>query len=67
MQKSAVECTECEAAAPIPQDGDHRPLWETGWRWIASQGLFSCPDCPPVVLQRDGRHLRGPGQLAPTG
>jgi hypothetical protein len=24
--------------------------------------LFSCPDCPPViVVDADGRHRRGPG------
>ncbi len=52
----------CGASAPVPEDRDHRSLWDAGWRWIGSQGLFSCPDCPPVlVVDRQGRHLRGPG------
>lgn len=64
MSKLSVECTECGNAALVPEGGDHRPLWAAGWRWIGSVSLFSCPACPPVVVERDGQHQRGPGQRA---
>jgi hypothetical protein len=63
---TTVTCTRCAASAPIPEDRDHRPLWDAGWRWIGSQDLYSCPACPPViVVDAEGRHLRGPGADAP--
>ncbi|KUF17363.1 hypothetical protein [Streptomyces silvensis] len=62
---TTVTCTLCGATAPIPQDRDHRPLWDAGWRWIGSQDLFSCPPCPPVlVVDEHGHHRAGPGLQA---
>jgi hypothetical protein len=64
-KRTTIACTNCGATTDVPADGNHRPLWEQGWRWIGSQDLFSCPPCPPViVVTKDGRHQRGPGPQA---
>ncbi|MFJ2780203.1 hypothetical protein [Kitasatospora sp. NPDC087315] len=63
MSKSdAIVCTTtgCENAAAVPEDRDHRPLWMAGWRWIGSQNLYSCPTCPPLLIEEDGAHVAGP-------
>ncbi|NUR01393.1 MAG: hypothetical protein HOY79_34160 [Streptomyces sp.] len=51
-------CGTCGAQVPRPAPGRFRPLWEAGWRWLGSLGLYSCPECPPVVVEQDGRHVR---------
>jgi hypothetical protein len=51
----------CEATSPRPAPCQWAPLWAQGWRWIGSLALFSCPACPPVVLDENGRHRLGPG------
>jgi hypothetical protein len=58
---TTVTCTTCHTTVPSPADSQWAPLWDAGWRWIGSQDLYSCPQCPPVILVQDGRHLRGPG------
>jgi predicted RNA-binding Zn-ribbon protein involved in translation (DUF1610 family) len=56
-KRTILICTACGEVATIPKDRDHRPLWSKGWRWIGSQNLFSCPNCPPVVIVgADGKH-----------
>lgn len=61
----SLTCTACAATAPLPEDRDHRGLWDAGWRWIGSLNLFSCPACPPViVVDEQGRHRRGLGAEA---
>lgn len=59
LTKSTVlTCTGCGTTAPVPADRDHSELWDAGWRWLGTAGLFSCPPCPPVVVVDDlGRHL----------
>lgn len=53
-----VVCTGCGGSA-VPEGRDYSGLWDSGWRWLATLGLFSCPGCPPVVLvDGEGRHLR---------
>jgi ribosomal protein S27AE len=53
-----VTCTRCGTAAALPENRDHSGLWAGGWRWIGSLDLFSCPDCPPVVIvDEHGQHL----------
>lgn len=54
-----VACSTCTASAPVPDDGDHSPLWDAGWRWIGhcegppkiapTTHRYSCPACPPVT------------------
>ncbi|MFD6825253.1 hypothetical protein ACFWC5_33595 [Streptomyces sp. NPDC060085] len=62
-----VTCTNCRASALQPESGQFAPLWDAGWRWIASMSLYSCPQCPPVVLvDALGRH-QAPPQRAPGG
>ncbi|MFI0966996.1 hypothetical protein ACH4S8_37280 [Streptomyces sp. NPDC021080] len=59
-----VACTTpgCETAAQRPADGQWAYLWERGWRWLGTQNVVSCPDCPPVVITgTDGSHRLGPG------
>ncbi|MFE2911389.1 hypothetical protein [Kitasatospora indigofera] len=59
MKPTAIECTRCEVVADLPEDRDHSHLWDAGWRWIGTEGLFSCPECPPVVVVDEaGFHLR---------
>ncbi|MFM9780366.1 hypothetical protein [Streptomyces scabiei] len=54
---SFLTCTNCGATADLPEDRNHTPLWEAGWRWIGTQNLYSCPGCPPViVVDAQGRH-----------
>jgi len=66
-KRTTITCTSCGTTTDVPADGNHRPLWEQGWRWIGSQDLFSCPPCPPVIMvTADGRHQRGPGAGALT-
>ncbi|KFG02758.1 hypothetical protein [Streptomyces scabiei] len=61
-KRTTISCSNCAVTADVPVDGDYRPLWEAGWRWIGSWELFSCPPCPPVVVvDQEGRHQRGPG------
>ncbi|MER7761522.1 hypothetical protein [Streptomyces sp. NPDC097619] len=64
-----VTCTHCGAAAPVPENRDHAPLWDAGWRWLAALSLYSCPACPSVVtVTPDGRHVAGPAtHLSRTG
>ncbi|MEV7681502.1 hypothetical protein AB0O64_23555 [Streptomyces sp. NPDC088341] len=58
-----VTCTACGTQVPRPADVQWRPLWDAGWRWVGSQDLYSCPDCPPVIVVDDqGRH-RSPQQI----
>lgn len=60
-----VICTACEASVAKPADCQWRPLWEAGWRWLGTMNLYSCPECPPVVLvDEQGRHKLGPGAVA---
>lgn len=59
-----LTCTSCGQTAPRPEDGDHRELWTAGWGWIGSLHLYSCPACPPVILDQDGHHRLGPGAPA---
>ncbi|MCA1223566.1 hypothetical protein [Streptomyces sp. 8L] len=67
MPRATITCTTCKTAAAVPEDGDHSPLWDAGWRWIGTEKLFSCPDCPPLLLVDDqGRHLRAQ-HLSHTG
>jgi hypothetical protein len=62
-KRKSVICTRCAASEPVPEDQDHRGLWDAGWRWIGVD-LMSCPDCPPVILiDVQGRHHRGPGTV----
>lgn len=63
--RTTITCTSCSATAPVPEDGDFSPLWQAGWRWLGSWELFSCPPCPPVVVERDGLHVKGPATLRP--
>lgn len=66
--RTTVTCSRCSATTNVPEDGDYSPLWDAGWRWIGSWDLFSCPDCPPViVVTEDGRHQLGPGADAHAG
>jgi hypothetical protein len=51
-------CTARGAIVSRPAPCRFAPLWDAGWRWIGTQGLYSCPDCPPVLIVRDGRHVR---------
>jgi hypothetical protein len=53
-----LECTACGARVPRPAAGRFEPLWRAGWRWLGTMGLYSCPGCPPVVVELDGRHVR---------
>ena len=64
-----LTCTTCGDTADLPEDRDHRQLWAAGWRWIGTLELYSCPDCPQVVVvDQEGRHHRGPGaEPAPAG
>ena len=73
--RTSYTCTRCTATAAIPDDGNHAPLWDAGWRWLGPQwdgrkvgpDLVSCPNCPQViVVTEDGRHVRGPGASAPA-
>ncbi|MEV5238535.1 hypothetical protein AB0K89_05405 [Streptomyces cinnamoneus] len=58
---TTVTCTRCTATALLPEDRNHSRLWDAGWRWIGPE-LTSCPNRPPVlVIDDQGRHLRGPG------
>ena len=58
-------CTACGMSVPRPAPCQWTPMWEAGWRWIGTLDLYSCPECPPVVLvEEDGRHVRGPGAEA---
>ncbi|MGW2496218.1 hypothetical protein ACWCV2_17170 [Streptomyces pseudogriseolus] len=57
-----LRCSLCGTAVPKPAPCQWAPRWDEGWRWVGSLGLFSCPDCPPIlVVDEVGRHLRGPG------
>ncbi|QKV98211.1 hypothetical protein HUT19_41555 (plasmid) [Streptomyces sp. NA02950] len=56
-----LKCGACGASTAKPAPAQYRPLWEAGWRWIGTLNLFSCPDCPPVVIDERGRHRLGPG------
>lgn len=59
-----VTCTTCSKSVPQPPDVQWAPLWDAGWRWIGSADLFSCPDCPALLMvDEQGRHVRGPGLL----
>lgn len=60
-------CTACGARVPKPAPCQYRPLWDAGWRWIGSWKLYSCPDCPPVILvDEQGRHVLGTGASTPA-
>jgi hypothetical protein len=55
---TSLTCTRCGTTALLPEGRDHSALWDAGWRWIGSAGLFSCPSCPPViVVDEQGRHV----------
>lgn len=55
-------CTACGTAVKRPGAGQWAALWQAGWRWLGTLGLYSCPDCPEVVsVIADGRHVAGPG------
>ncbi|MGW7090046.1 hypothetical protein ACWGH2_42055 [Streptomyces sp. NPDC054871] len=57
-----VSCTNCATSVPKPADAQWAPLWDKGWRWLGTLKLFSCPDCPPLlIVDEQGRHVRGPG------
>lgn len=63
-----LTCTTCGSSVPEQAPGQYRPLWDKGWRWLGSLKLFSCPDCPPVVVvDQQGRHKLGPGAGDATG
>jgi len=53
----------CETAVPRPPDVQWEPLWDAGWRWLGTLGLYSCPDCPPVVAADE--QDRGPAKVSP--
>lgn len=58
----ALTCGACGAAVPRPAPGQFAPLWDQGWRWLGSLDLYSCPSCPPVVLDDEhGAHHAGAG------
>lgn len=53
-----LDCGTCGASVTRPAPARYAPLWEAGWRWLGSLSLVSCPECPPVVIEKDGRHVR---------
>ena len=66
-RRTSNTCTRCTATVDMPDDGNHAPLWDAGWRWLGSCDLVSCPNCPQViVVTEDGRHVRGPGAISAT-
>ncbi|CAL9673277.1 hypothetical protein SUDANB176_07572 (plasmid) [Streptomyces sp. enrichment culture] len=57
-----VTCSACKTSVPKPAGAQRKPLWDAERRWIGTRGLFSCPNCPQViVVDEQGRHLPGPG------
>ncbi|MFE9437034.1 hypothetical protein [Streptomyces sp. NPDC006640] len=57
-----MKCEACKTTVPRPDDCQFAPLWDAGWRWLGSLGLYSCPACPPVVVVDEmGAHKVGPG------
>ncbi|MFF0754351.1 hypothetical protein [Streptomyces sp. NPDC004267] len=57
--EESVTCGACKTTIPRPEPVKWAPLWDAGWRWLASLGLYSCPACPPVVVvDEHGRHVR---------
>jgi hypothetical protein len=57
-----VICSACQTSVPRPPAGRWARLWDAGWRWIGTWNLYSCPDCPQViVVDEQGRHTLGPG------
>ncbi|WNZ14936.1 hypothetical protein [Streptomyces sp. 11x1] len=59
-----LDCSTCDASAPRPPVAQWAPLWDAGWRWLGTWNLYSCPDCPQViVVDEQGRHKLGPGAV----
>ncbi|MEU3904144.1 hypothetical protein AB0F20_10030 [Streptomyces goshikiensis] len=56
---ATVTCGTCGLSVLKPPPARWAPLWDAGWRWLGTRGLFSCPGCPPVlVVDPEGRHIR---------